>query len=46
MVFLLCSKGGEKVASETQIGKLVIDLQIKTQALEKSLETAKQKLKK
>ena len=33
------------MASETQIGKLVIDLQIKTQALEKSLETAKQKLK-
>lgn len=28
----------------TQIGKLVIDLQIKTQALEKGLETAKQKL--
>lgn len=33
------------MATETQIGKLVIDLQIKTQALEKGLETAKQKLK-
>lgn len=33
------------MASETQIGKLVIDLQIKTQALEKGLETAKTKLK-
>lgn len=33
------------MANETQIGKLVIDLQIKTQALEKGLETAKQKLK-
>lgn len=32
------------MASETQIGKLAIDLQIKTQALEKGLETAKQKL--
>ena len=32
------------MATETQIGKLVIDLQIKTQALEKGLETAKQKL--
>ncbi len=31
--------------NETQIGKLVIDLQIKTQALEKGLETAKKKLK-
>ena len=32
------------MANETQIGKLVIDLQIKTQALEKGLETAKSKL--
>lgn len=32
------------MASETQVGKLVIDLQIKTQALEKGLETAKKKL--
>lgn len=32
------------MANETQIGKLVIDLQIKTQALEKGLSTAKQKL--
>lgn len=32
------------MANETQIGKLVIDLQIKTQALEKGLETAKKKL--
>lgn len=32
------------MAKETQIGKLVIDLQIKTQALEKGLETAKKKL--
>lgn len=32
------------MSSETQIGKLVIDLQIKTQALEKGLHTAKQKL--
>lgn len=32
------------MATETQIGKLVIDLQIKTQALEKGLETAKKKL--
>lgn len=30
--------------SETQIGKLVIDLQIKTNALEKGLETAKRKI--
>lgn len=44
-VHLLCSKRGEKVASETQIGKLVIDLQIKTQALEKGLNIAKQKIK-
>ena len=32
------------MATETQIGKLVIDLQIKTQALEKGLETAKKKI--
>ncbi len=32
------------MSTETQIGKLVIDLQIKTQALEKGLNTAKQKL--
>lgn len=29
------------MASETQIGQLVIDLKIKTEALEKGLETAK-----
>lgn len=34
------------MASETQIGQLVIDLKIKTEALEKGLETAKQKLEK
>lgn len=33
------------MATETQIGKLVIDLQIKTKALEQGLNTAKQKLK-
>ena len=33
------------MATETQIGKLVIDLQIKTQALEQGLNTAKQKIK-
>lgn len=38
-------KRGEKMAKETQIGKLVIDLQIKTQALEQGLNTAKQKIK-
>lgn len=43
-MLLLCSKRGGKVASETQIGKLVIDLQIKMQALEKGLNTAKQKI--
>lgn len=32
------------MANETQIGKLVIDLQIKTQALEKGLNVAKQKI--
>lgn len=32
------------MANETKIGQLVIDLQIKTQALEKSLERAKEKL--
>lgn len=32
------------MASETQIGKLVIDLQIKTKALESGLNTAKKKL--
>ena len=32
------------MASETQIGQLVIDLKIKTDALEKGLETAKKKL--
>lgn len=32
------------MAKETKIGQLVIDLQIKTQALEKGLETAKKKL--
>lgn len=33
-----------KIAKETQIGQLVIDLKIKTEALEKGLETAKKKL--
>lgn len=33
------------MASETQIGKLVIDLQLKTKALESGLNTAKKKLK-
>lgn len=33
------------MANETQIGKLVIDLQIKTQALEAGLNTAKERLK-
>lgn len=33
------------MANETQIGKLVIDLQIKTQALEAGLSTAKERLK-
>lgn len=32
------------MANETQIGQLVIDLKIKTEALERGLETAKQKL--
>lgn len=32
------------MAKETQIGQLVIDLKIKTEALEKGLETAKKKL--
>lgn len=32
------------MASETQIGQLVIDLKIRTEALEKGLETAKKKL--
>jgi len=32
------------ILNETQIGKLVIDLQIKTSSLEKGLETAKKKL--
>lgn len=32
------------MSSETKIGQLVIDLKIKTEALEKGLETAKQKL--
>lgn len=34
------------MANETQVGQLVIDLKIKTEALEKGLETAKQKLEK
>ena len=33
-----------KIASETQIGQLVIDLKIKTEALEKGMENAKKKL--
>jgi len=32
------------MANETQIGQLVIDLKIKTEALEKGLEIAKKKL--
>lgn len=32
------------MANETRVGQLVIDLQIKTEALEKGLETAKKKL--
>lgn len=32
------------MANETKVGQLVIDLKIKTEALEKGLETAKQKL--
>lgn len=36
--------GSEKMANETRVGQLVIDLQIKTEALEKGLETAKKKL--
>ena len=31
------------MAKETKIGQLVIDLKIKTEALEKGLETAKKK---
>ena len=34
------------MAKETQVGQLVIDVKIKTEALEKGLETAKQKLEK
>ena len=34
------------MANETQIGQLIIDLKVKTEALEKGLETAKQKLEK
>ena len=33
-----------KIANETQIGQLVIDLKIKTEALEKGMENAKKKL--
>lgn len=33
-----------EIASETQIGQLVIDLKIKTEALEKGMESAKKKL--
>ena len=32
------------MAKETQIGQLVIDLKVRTEALEKGLETAKKKL--
>lgn len=32
------------MAKETKIGQLVIDLKIKTEALEKGLETAKKKI--
>lgn len=38
------SKRGKKMANETTVGQLVIDLKIKTEALEKGLETAKKKL--
>ena len=31
------------MANETQVGQLVIDLKIKTEALEKGLDTAKKK---
>lgn len=34
------------MANETQIGQLIIELKVKTEALEKGLETAKQKLEK
>lgn len=37
-------KRGGKMASEIQIGQLVIDLKIRTEAMEKALETTKQKL--
>lgn len=40
----LCLKEGDKLAKETKIGNLVIDLQIKTAALESGLNTAKKKL--
>ena len=43
--FFLRVREVKKMAKETQIGQLVIDLKIKTEALEKGLETAKQKLK-
>jgi len=43
-VFLLCTKRGEKVANQTTIGELAINLQIKLDGLEKGLETAQKKL--
>ena len=45
VIFYARKRGEKKLANETQIGKLVIDLQIKTQALEAGLNTAKEKLK-
>lgn len=44
-MLLLCSKRGVTWRKKHKYGKLVIDLQIKTQALEQGLNTAKQKLK-
>lgn len=43
-MLFLCLKEGDKLAKETKIGNLVIDLQIKTAALESGLNTAKKKL--
>ena len=45
VIFYARKRGEKKLANETQIGKLVIDLQIKTQALEAGLNTAKERLK-
>lgn len=40
----LCLKEGEKMSKETKIGSLVIDLQVKTAALESGLKIAQKKL--